>query len=143
MGVYRLVARWADVDVNGHLRHSAYADYCTHARMQLLEETGLSGSLLKKLGIMPVLFREELVYKKELVLGEEALVSTALYTARRDGSRWGIAHQINKLDGSLACTVHVDGAWIDLRTRKLGALPESYAALLLGLRKVAEFAWME
>lgn len=140
---YWFTARWADVDANGHLRHSAYADYCTHARMELLEKIGLTGAVLQKLAIMPVLFREELVYKRELVLGESARIHTALYAARADGTRWGIAHQIIKVDHRLACLVKVEGAWIDLRTRKLGVLRGKYADLLLALPKSPDFSWMD
>lgn len=39
---YRLsfIPRWADLDPNRHLRHTAYADYATPVRFSYLTENG-------------------------------------------------------------------------------------------------------
>ena len=50
--------RWADIDANSHMRHSAYYDYAAHLRVQLLKSIGMDIMTLSKLGIGPVLFRE-------------------------------------------------------------------------------------
>lgn len=135
--------RWADVDANGHLRHSAYADFCAHARVEMLEELGLSMPAMRKLAIGPILFREELVYKREIGLSEEVSISTELQRARKDASRWSFKHSMYKQDGVLACEVFVEGAWLDLKTRKLGGIPESYSKQMLDLPKTEDFAWEE
>jgi len=135
--------RWADVDANGHLRHSAYADFCAHARVEMLETFGLSMSAMRKLAIGPILFREELIYKREIALSEEVHIETLLHGARKDASRWAIKHNIYKSDGVLACEVHVEGAWLDLRTRKLGTIPDEYATSMLDLPKTENFGWEE
>lgn len=135
--------RWADVDANGHLRHSAYADFCAHARVEMLETFGLSMPAMRKLAIGPILFREELIYKREIALSEEVRIETLLEGARKDASRWTIKHNMYKEDGVLACEVHVEGAWLDLRTRKLGTIPDSYATSMLDLPKTDNFSWNE
>ncbi|WP_414648539.1 acyl-CoA thioesterase, partial [Chitinimonas sp.] len=42
MEVFRhtVEVRWADCDANQHVRHSAYADFCTHARIEWLRLHG-------------------------------------------------------------------------------------------------------
>ena len=35
--------RWSDLDANQHMRHSAYADLCTHARLGWLAQSGFAG----------------------------------------------------------------------------------------------------
>ena len=83
-GTYK--TRWADVDANGHLRHSAYADFCAHARVEILEEMGLSVNKMREMAMGPILFREELVYKREVDLSEEIRIETFLAKARKDAA---------------------------------------------------------
>lgn len=135
--------RWADVDANGHLRHSAYADFCAQARVELLDHFGLSMAYMRKLALGPILFREELKYLREIGLSEEVTVVTQLRSAKRDASKWSMKHEIIKADGTIACEAIVDGAWMDLRARKLGTLPEEFAAQLTSLPNTEDFSWMD
>ena len=38
--------RWADLDPNQHVRHTAYADYGTHVRMSWLASAGFDAARL-------------------------------------------------------------------------------------------------
>ncbi|MBD2768021.1 thioesterase family protein [Hymenobacter sp. BT664] len=124
--VYR--TRWADMDPNGHMRHSAYADYAADQRIVLLTQWGYDAARLAKLRLGPILFREETKFIKEVHIGEEIRVDTQLVSVRDDGSRWTILHTIYKADGRAAATVTVEGAWLDLDRRKLAVPPADLTA---------------
>ena len=115
--------RWADMDPNGHMRHSAYADYAADQRLVLLAERGYDIKEFARLRLGPILFREETTFLKEIHIGEEIRVNSRLRSVSDDGTRWSITHIIYKADGRVAATVAVDGAWLDLDRRKLTTPP--------------------
>src|SRR5687768_10107080 len=117
--------RWADIDANRHLRHSVYYDYGASMRMNALTAEGLSMKKLEELMIGPILFREEAIFKREILFEDEITIDVQLVKARGDYARWSLRHNFSKADGSLAAIVNIDGAWIDLVRRKL-AVPDPY-----------------
>ena len=119
--------RWADMDPNGHMRHSAYADYAADQRLVLLAEWGYAIKEFARLRLGPILFREETTFLKEVHIGEEIRVDSRLRSVNDDGTRWSITHTIYKADGRVAATVAVDGAWLDLDRRKLTTPPAELA----------------
>ncbi|GHA55860.1 acyl-CoA thioesterase [Pontibacter akesuensis] len=127
--VYEGKVMWSHLDANGHMRHSAYADFASQARIAILEELGLDLGTFQRLKIGPILFREELFYLREVGINEQLRIDIALTKARPDGSRWSIRHDIYRADGAKAAVVHVDGAWMDLKLRKLTGLPEELQVL--------------
>lgn len=120
-----LQVRWSDIDANRHLRHSVYYDFGALCRMELLTQIGLSTKKLEELSIGPILFREEAVFRREIVFEDKIRITSAILKASEDYSRWSIGHEILKGDDSLAATLQVDGAWIDLVKRKL-AIPDAF-----------------
>jgi acyl-CoA thioester hydrolase len=120
--------RWADMDPNGHMRHSAYADYAADQRVVLLAQWGYDVARFAQLRLGPILFREETKFLKEVGIGEEIRVDGRLAAVNADGSRWTIVHTIFKADGRVAATVTVEGAWLDLDRRKLTVPPAELAA---------------
>lgn len=133
--------RWADVDINRHMRHSAYNDYAAHVRIQLLKELGMDIDTLSELNFGPVLFREETLFFRELGMNEDIKVNVKLKSARRDGSRWSFVHEFINTDGKVAATVTVDGAWIDLNKRKLTALPDQFREAMFNIPLSDDFAF--
>lgn len=125
--------RWADLDPNGHLRHTAYMDYAAEARVGLLNDSGFTLERFQKLRLGPVLFREETRYLHEVRANERISVTTELSGLSANGKHWRMRHRIFKADGSLACVVNVQGAWLDLATRKIVPAP---AELQNAMRKV-------
>ncbi|WP_303311183.1 thioesterase family protein [Hymenobacter sp. BT730] len=123
-------ARWADLDPNMHMRHSAYTDYAAQVRLEFLSEQGFSLAHFAKLAIGPILFREDTRFFKEVGLSEQIRVTGELAGINEDGSRWRIVHSIYKADNRLAATVTVDGAWLDLRARKLVVPPAEITAVM-------------
>ena len=122
--------RWAELDPNGHMRHSAYADFAADQRVHWLASHDYDLRKFAELRIGPILFREETKYLKEIHAGEEIRVEGRLMNGTPDGSRWTIEHTIYKADGRVAATVTVDGAWLDLERRKLTVPPAEQAAVL-------------
>ena len=120
--------RWADMDPNGHMRHSAYADYAADQRVVLLAKWGYGVARFAQLRLGPILFREETKFLKEVSIGEEIRVDGRLASVNADGSRWTIVHTLFKADGRVAATVTEDGAWLDLDRRKLTVPPAELAA---------------
>lgn len=132
--------RWADMDPNGHMRHSAYADFAADQRVVVLAKMGFDVARFAQLRLGPILFREETKYHKEISIGEEIRVDGKLASATPDGARWSIVHTIYKADGRVAATVTVDGAWLDLDRRKLAVPPAELAAAFAAMPLAEESA---
>jgi acyl-CoA thioester hydrolase len=130
---------WAQVDANMHLRHSAYADFAAQARLQILEKCGFNADLMEKLQVGPILFREELIYMREVRPNDTIKVTCVLTKSRKDGSRWSFMQQLFRGDGILAAVINVDGAWIDMKARRLTALPPEWAEKFLDIPKSENF----
>jgi acyl-CoA thioester hydrolase len=122
--------RWAELDPNGHMRHSAYADFAADQRVVWLASEGFDMKRFAELRLGPILFREETKYLKELHGGEQIRVESRVTGGTPDGGRWTIEHTIYKADGRVAATVTVDGAWLDLDRRKLTLPPPELAKAL-------------
>lgn len=131
--------KWADLDPNRHMRHSAYNDYAAHMRNKILEEAGLNIAVMEKLKMGPILFREETKYLREIGMQGNLTITAALLKARSDGSRWSFIHEMYQADGIKAAIITVDGAWMDLVKRKLTTPPEDLLALFLSMPKAEGF----
>ena len=117
--------RWSDIDANRHLRHSVYYDYGASMRMSALTARGLSMKKLEELMIGPVLFREEAIFKREILFDDVITIDVEVVRARQDFGRWSLRHHFIKSNGTLAAIINIDGAWIDLVKRRL-AVPDPF-----------------
>lgn len=130
---------WSQIDANMHLRHSAYADFAAQARLQILESLGFNARLLEELKIGPILFREELIYMREVRPSDTVKVTCELTHCRRDGSRWSFTQALYRGDGVQAAQINVQGAWVDMVKRKLASLPTEWASKFLEIPKSENF----
>jgi acyl-CoA thioester hydrolase len=130
---------WSQVDANMHLRHSAYADFAAQARIMMLETLGFDAKMLLQEKIGPILFREELVYMREVALNDYVAVTCSLVKQRKDGSRWSFTQDIYRKDGVKAAVVNTDGAWIDTEKRKLTVLRPELVAKFSGVPRSPDF----
>lgn len=121
---------WSQIDANRHLRHSAYADYGAQARSNMLNTLGLSLEQFAINKIGPILFREELKYYREVKLDEYIKVSVALSKLNTRNGRFSFRHLVYKENGVLAAEINVDGAWLDLATRKLTDIPADWYTII-------------
>ena len=113
--------RWSDLDPNFHVRHSAYYDFGAQHRIEVLESLGLTMSVMQAQSFGPILFREECVFRKEIKLGDTIFMHTKSSKVNADASRWSIVHEFRNDKDQLCATITVDGAWMDLKLRKLAA----------------------
>jgi acyl-CoA thioester hydrolase len=130
---------WSQIDSNQHMRHSAYADFAAQARLAMLESVGLKLAALYEFKIGPVIFREELIYLREIAMNEYISVTSELTKSRPDGSRWSIRHELYRSDGVKASVVTADGAWIDMEKRKLALLPPELSQLFIKAPKSNDY----
>jgi acyl-CoA thioester hydrolase len=137
--IFKGPVMWAHVDANQHMRHSAYSDFAAQARVEIFDKIGLTFYVFQEKQIGPILFREETVYLREVLLNDVLHVSCELTRVRGDGSRWSIRNEIYRNDGVKAAVVSVDGAWIDMKLRKLGKLPEQFKGSFFKIVKSEDF----
>jgi acyl-CoA thioester hydrolase len=131
--------RWADIDANRHLRHSVYYDFGASMRMNLLSERGLTTQKLEEFMIGPVLFREEAIFKREILLEDRITLTVELVKSTEDFSRWSLRHNFIKGEDTLAAILNVDGAWIDMAKRKLAMPNEFIKNIFESFPKAADF----
>jgi acyl-CoA thioester hydrolase len=134
--------RWSDMDANRHLRHSAYYDYGAAMRMMILSDHGLTLKRLEELGIGPILFREEAVFKREIRMDDAVTLNVEVVQATADFSRWSLRHYFFKADGSVAAIINIDGAWLDLMKRKLIIPDEFTQSIFSNFPKSTDFEWV-
>jgi acyl-CoA thioester hydrolase len=134
--------RWSDLDPNFHVRHSIYYDWGAFVRVEFLNEYGLNYEIMQELKFGPILFREECVFRREVVSGDEIRMNLLLIRSKKDFSRWSIQHQITKTDGTLCAVLTVDGAWMDIVRRKLSSPPEKVNEVFNQMPKPGDFAWI-
>jgi acyl-CoA thioester hydrolase len=130
---------WSQIDSNQHMRHSAYADFAAQARLMMLESLGLLPPKLYEYKIGPVLFREELIYLREIGINEYIKVTCEVIKARPDGSRWSIRHDLYRGDGIKAAVIIADGAWIDMEKRKLTLLPTELSESFMSAPRSSDY----
>jgi acyl-CoA thioester hydrolase len=111
--------RWADLDPNFHLRHSVYYDLGSQFRVELLDEAGLSMKTMKEQGFGPILFREECIFKREILMADEITLTAKILKMKQDGSRWTILHEFIRADETLCAQLTLDGAWMDVINRRI------------------------
>jgi acyl-CoA thioester hydrolase len=133
---------WANLDPNMHLRHTAYNDYAAQVRLSYFLDKGFSVHELAKLQIGPILFREDTHFLKEVGMNETITIDCLLTGLRKDGSRWNIIHTIYKSDGVKSAVIAVEGAWLDLKVRKLTSPPEVLRDAIETMPRAENFAWL-
>ena len=127
------LAGWGAMDFNGHLANTAYLDLAADVRMAFFAEHGFPPSEFRRLGLGPVMRKDEMEYYREVGLHELVTVTYATLAMSADGARFVVENELWTPGGERAATVRSTGGWLDLRARKLVAPP---AALLAVFRQV-------
>ena len=118
------LVRWSDIDPNMHMRHTIYSDFCDSVRVDFLNQHGFNFMEFKKLMIGPIIFSTESIFFKEVTLGERVTVNVKLLYISEDRRKYGVQHEITKENGDLAAVVKLNGAWMDLKERKVIVAPD-------------------
>ena len=125
--------RWADIDQNQHVRHSAYYDYGAHTRIQYFRKVGFDMGKLTELNIGPIIFKEECSFLREIHPNDDLIMNLQKGEMREDVSRWTFHHEIYNQHGKKCAHISLKGAFMDLTARKLVAPPSELAKALLQL----------
>ena len=135
--------RWSDLDPNYHLRHSVYYDWGAYVRLTFLNEYGLTPLVMHQHHFGPILFREECIFKREILFGDIVEVSLKLTKSRKDFSRLSIVHEIFKNTETLSAIITVHIAWIDTKLGKLTVPPDTIHKTFEAIPKAENFEWMQ
>lgn len=131
--------RWTDIDANRHVKHSSYNDFGAILRMNFFVTHGLTTEIMERAQIGIVLFREETVFRRELKYEDKVTLDVEITKATPDYARWSLRHHIYKNDETLAATLNLDGAWIDMKLRKLATPDEFIQSVFDKLPRAKEF----
>jgi acyl-CoA thioester hydrolase len=134
-----IALRWADLDPNGHVRHSVYYDWGAMARIAYLDGKGVGLAWMAKHQIGPVLFREEARFLREVRWGDQLQIDLSLAAASTDGRKWRMRHRILRGEDEVT-TIEIDGAWLDLRARKIVVPPEDIVRAFATVPRNDDFA---
>lgn len=139
---FPLQIRWSDLDPNFHLRHSVYYDWGAYCRMLYFDEHGLTGQVMQRLSIGPIIFREECIFRKEIKFDDIVTIDIAVTKAKRDFSRWSLRHRILKDKNVLSAVLTLDMAWLNTKERKLATPVEEIGKVMDGMVKDDQFEWL-
>ncbi len=138
-----IIVRWADLDPNGHVRHSVYYDYGAQSRLGYLQFRGMSIKRLSELRIGPVLFREEAKFLKELRFGDSLSIDFQIAGLTESGKRWRIRHNILRNNDEVCAILEMDGAWLDLKQRRTVDPPQELAEIFNDLPKTEDYEMLK
>ena len=134
-----MLATWGDMDFNAHMRNTAFLDKSADLRFMFFAEHGLPIDEFLRLGIGPVVRKDEIDYFRELRLLEEIRVTISAAGLSDDGARFIIRNEFWRSDGELAARVTSAGGWLDLNARKLVVPPDALQAALRQLSRTDDF----
>lgn len=123
-------ARWSDMDFNAHMKNTAYLDYAADLRMAYFQAHGFSMAEFSRLQFGPVIFQDEIRYFKEIHLLDPFTGNLLLAELSEEGSCFTFQNEFFRKDGKMAALVRSQGAWIDLKTRKLTAPPQALLEII-------------
>lgn len=135
----QLEVRWSDVDANRHLANSAYVNFMSHTRVSFFEDHNFSLSNLAMYDISPVIFYEHIYYFKEAFMGVPITVTLEIKGLSEDGMFFKFEHNLYNPKGEHLAHCELMGAWINLKTRALSALPKHLLDEITALPKAPDF----
>lgn len=114
--------RWSDIDANGHVNYAAYIDAAGDLRYHFFSAHGFPPERFEELGVGPIYTAIHATFLREVRMGETVTITYALAGLSPQGGRWRVHHDVLKLNGKKAVAIDLDGAILDLTTRR-PALP--------------------
>lgn len=116
--------RWSDIDANRHLANSAYINFMSYARVVFIKEAGITQHVLSRLNLGPIVFYEHLYYFKEVLPDQPVFINVKLKGMSKNGKFFSFEQDMYNQSGENVATYEMMGAWMDLPSRKLTALPD-------------------
>ncbi len=134
--------RWADLDGNGHVRYSAYIDATADVRYRFFTEHGFPPEAFQNLGIGLIYTSLSAQFLREVRLGETLIITYLLAGVSPRGTRWKVQHDLLKANGKKAAMISLEGAILDLITRKATLLPAKLLSVIQHLPRASVFEEM-
>jgi acyl-CoA thioester hydrolase len=116
--------RWSDLDANGHVNYAAYIDAAGDLRYRFFIAHNFPPEKFTELGIGPVYTTIHADFFREVRMSETVTITYALSGLSASGARWKVHHDVLKSNGKKAVSIDLEGAILNLSTRK-PALPTS------------------
>ena len=132
--------RWSDLDANGHVNYAAYIDAAGDLRYRFFIEHGFPPEKFEQIGIGPVYTSLHAQFLREVrFLGETVTITYALSGLSPLGGHWKVHYEVVKANGKKAVSLEIEGAILDLTTRK-PVLPEPELFKIFNLiQRTADF----
>lgn len=135
--------KWADVDQNRHVRHSAYYDYGAFVRIRFISESGFDAHKLSDLKIGPILFKEECSFIKEIHPDDILRVNVLNGETSEDGARWTLHHELFNQHNNKVAHITAIGAWMDTEKRRLTTPPQKLADAFNSLQSGEDYVYQK
>lgn len=110
--------RPADLDRNGHVNYVAYFEAAAAVRYGFFAENGFPRARFSRSGQGPIYTALHAKFLREVLLGETVTITYLLTGLSASGGRWSVHHDILKSNGKKAVSLDIEGALLDLSTRK-------------------------
>lgn len=110
--------RWSDLDANGHVNYAAYIDAAGDLRYRFFSEHGFPPEHFTQLGVGPIYTAIQAQFLREVLMGETITITYTLSGLSPQGARWKVHHDVLKSNGKKAVSIDLEGAILDLTTRK-------------------------
>lgn len=141
--------RWSDLDANGHVNYAVYIDAAGDLRYHFFTAHGFPPEKFEALGIGPVYTSLHADFFREVRMGETVTLTYALSGLSPSAARWRVHHDVLKSNGKKAVAIELEGALLDLSSRKpVIPSPELVAVLNLVPRTgtfevLSEMRWLK
>ncbi len=135
----RFDVRWSDLDANRHMANSAYQNFMSHTRMAYLIENGFGHKEMEQYQTGPIIFNENIYYFKEIHQGHPITVTCELTGMSDDGGLFSFRHDFYDHKGSNLARGLMNGAWMNLKERRITSLHKDLLARINDLPRAADF----
>ena len=139
MLAYAYEVLWADLDANQHLRNTRYLDYAAQTRFRFLEAHGFPPAAFAAARLGPVVFEDQVRYRRELRHLQRFSVDIALAGQNDSGSRFTLRNVFRDEEGEVCAEVSSHGAWFSLAERRIVVPPQGLAAAMEAMPRAEEF----
>ena len=136
----QFLAGWGSMDFNGHLANTAYLDLAADVRMAFFADHGFPPGEFRRIGLGPVVRKDEVQYFREVGLHDVVTVTHAAAAMSADGARFILENEVWGPSGERAALVRSSGGWLDLKARKLAPPPPALLAALAQIPRTPEFS---
>ncbi len=117
-----LRVRYSETDQMGVVHHGNYAQYFEMARIEWLEELGISYKSLEEQGIMLPVYRLEVNYKKPALFDDQLYIETSL--VEKPGVKIDFEYTLKNEAGEVLTTAETTLVFLDAATRRPIRCPE-------------------